>query len=250
MAIRRRDAIRAVEMQRELWLDRVSLSPKFFDLLQQWEWLARIRLDVLTGMTSPAAQAIYTFLPSRAVHHTKDNPFAIRLTTLLEQIGMDVPSHKSVRKQRFTKNANPISGQLDGAAIINGNLRIDFAETKDGTDYNLLAWVESTIPAPARPLLKKSKLLALWLASGRTKQEFDRRVKKAQPVSDYAEYLLKQAKVTIDGNRRFFEISSALLGENRFNAILSEAKGDTLEGDPGRNPTGRIIHRLTEALRG
>jgi hypothetical protein len=62
--------------------------------------------------------------------------------------------------------------------------------------------------------------------------------------------LLEQAKVTIDGNHRFFEIACALLGEARFNAILAEAKRDALEGDPGQNPTGRLIYRLTEALKG
>jgi hypothetical protein len=48
---------------------------------------------------------------------------------------------------------------------------------------------------------------------------------------------------------RFFEMTATLLGHNRFEQILAEAKGDALEGDPGRNPTGRIIYRLTEALR-
>jgi len=35
----------------------------------------------------------------------------------------------------------------------------------------------------------------------------------------------------------------ALLGP-RFAKILSEAKGDAIEGDGGKNPTGRLIYRI------
>ena len=45
-------------------------------------------------------------------------------------------------------------------------------------------------------------------------------------------------------------MAAALLGNNRFEQVLSEAKGDALEGDPGHNPTGRLIYRLMEALKG
>jgi len=64
--VRRRDALdaaRAAEGQRELWLERVSLSPEFFSMLQNWERLTRFRLDVLNSMSSPTAQAIYRFRP-------------------------------------------------------------------------------------------------------------------------------------------------------------------------------------------
>jgi hypothetical protein len=163
-----------------------------------------------------------------------------------------VPEYKSVRKKLFTQNRTSVLAQLDGRELINGVLRVDLAETKDGTDYNLLAWVEKdTLDiTPAQPRLAKSKLLSLWLATGRSKVEFDRRMKQRQPLSDYAEELLAKAKVTIDGSRTFFEMTCALLGENRFHAILSEAKGDALEGDPGNHPTKRLIYRLTEAVKG
>jgi hypothetical protein len=246
--VRRRDALRAIQ-QRELWLDRVALHPAFFPLLRDLQQLARIRLDVLTGMTSPTAQAIYTFLPSRAVHHTEQNPFPIKLTTLLQQIGMPVPAHKSVRKQLFTQNRNSVLAQLDGKEIINGILRVALAETKDGTDYNLLAWAEKNGTAtPALPPAPTSKLLDTWKASGRSKQDFDRRVKAAQPLTDHQKYLLEKCRATLDGNERFFQMAAALLGQSRFDAILSEAKGDAIEGSPGFNPTGRLIYRLMDAL--
>ena len=247
--LRRREAIRALTEQGEFWLDRISLSPEFFGLLQQWERLARIRLDVLTSMTSPTAQAIYTFLPSRAVHHAESDPFAIRLATLLEQVSHPVPPHKSVRKKIFTQNRFSILSQLDGKEILNGILRVSLADTKDASDYNLLAWVEKDgVPSPDQPPICNSKLLEAWRAAGRSKQAFDQRLKYIQPLSFYARELMERASVAIDGNERFFEMAAALLG-NRFEAIVCEAKTDAVEGDPGRTPTGRLIYRLVESVR-
>ena len=246
--VRRRDAIRKLE-QRELWLDRVSLTPEFFSLFEDWEKLARIRLDVLTAITSPTAQAIYTFIPSRAVHHSKSDPFKIGLALLLQQIALPVPPHKSVRKKIFTQHRTSVIAQLDGKEILDGVLRVSLAETKDGSDYNFLAWVEKGANAkPALPPASKSKLLDTWRAGGRSKQEFDRRVKTAQPLSDYHKELLQKSRAVLDGNERFFQLAAALLGQGKFEQILSEAKGDALEGSPGFNPTGRLIYRLMDAL--
>lgn len=83
-AARRKDALQAVSTQHEMWLDRVALSPEFFGLIHRWEELARIRLDVLNSIPSSKAQAIYTYIPSRAVHHSKSSPFQITLHNLLE----------------------------------------------------------------------------------------------------------------------------------------------------------------------
>lgn len=250
--VRRSDAADVIKQQGELWLDFVNLSPEFFGLMQRIEKLGRIRLDVLNEITSPLAQSIYTYIPSRAVHHTQLSPFAIRLTNALEQLSHPVPPYKSFRKNLFTQNRTSVIAQLDGRELIDGVLRVDLAETKDGTDYNLLAWVEKDTSdiTPAQPRQAKSKLLSLWLETGRSKVDFDQRMKKRQPLSDYAEELLTKSKVTIDGSRTFFEMTCALLGENRFHAILSEAKGDALEGDPGNHPTKRLIYRLTEAVKG
>ena len=99
-------------------------------------------------MTSPTAQAIYTFLPSRAVHHAESDPFAIRLATSLEQVSHPVPPHKSVRKKIFTQNRFSILSQLDGKEILNGILRVSLADTKDASDYNLLAGSKRTASPP------------------------------------------------------------------------------------------------------
>ena len=240
---RRRDALKALSMQQEMWLDRVTLSPEFFGLLKRWEELARICLHVLTSIRSPKAQAIYTYIPSRAVHHTKSKPFSINLATILEQIGAPVPTSKSKRKQIFTQNNNSILSQLDGAEVIDGILRADLATTRDGSDFKLIFWVEkhnaSTPTAPP----KKSKMLEAWLKGGRSQASFQERLSKTGVLQHHHLELLEQAGVKLRETERFFRMAYALLGP-RFERILSEAKGDALEGDTGTNPTGRLIYRI------
>ena len=240
---RRREALKALSIQQEMWLDRVTLSPEFFGLLKRWEELARICLHVLTSIRSPKAQAIYTYIPSRAVHHTKSKPFSINLATILEQIGATVPTSKSKRKQIFTQNNNSILSQLDGVEVIDGFLRAELAETRDGSDYKLVFWVEKgNAPEPVVPP-KQSKMLEAWLKGGRSRASFQERLKNTGPLQYHHLELLERAGVQLEKTEKFFQMAYALLGP-RFEKILSEAKGDDIEGDSGRNPTGRLIYRI------
>ena len=251
-AARRRDALQAVSSQQEMWLDRISLSPEFFGLMTRWEELARIRLDVLNNLKSTKAQAIYTYIPSRAVHHSKDSPFQITARNVLEQIGAPVPEHKSKRKQVFVQHGEKsIINQLDGAEIANGSrLRVTLEETKDGRDMKLIFWTEKD--ESAKPVLEgkqTSKMLDAWLASGRSKQAYEKRLKARNPLSEYHRELLERSRVKLEGSERFFENAAALLGP-QMDMVLSEAKGDALEGNTGDNPTGRMIYRLLKAIEG
>ena len=248
-ATRRSDAMKAVSPQHEMWLDRVALSPEFFGLMVRWEELARIRLDVLNNLKSTKAQAIYTYIPSRAVHHTKDSPFQITLSKVLEQIGAPVPKHKSVRKKVFVQHGEKsILNQLDGAEIADGSrLRVALEETRDGRDFKLIFWSEGGGETKQVTEDKGSKMLDAWLRSGRSKMAYEKRLKSRKILSDYHAELLERANVELDGNERFFENAAALLGV-QMDQILSEAKGDALEGDPGNNPTGRMIFRLMNAI--
>ena len=240
---RRRDALKMLSMQQEMWLDRVTLSPEFFGLLKRWEELARICLHVLTAIRSPKAQAIYTYIPSRAVHHSRAEPFSINLATILEQIGAPVPAAKSKRKQIFTQNRNSILSQLDGAEIIDGILRVEMVETRDGADAKLVFWVEKHDASESLAPPKKSRMLEAWTKGGRSRRSFQERLKKAAPLASYHRELLERAGVKLAATETFFEMAQALLGP-RFDRILSEAKGDALEGNRGNNPTGRLIYRV------
>lgn len=251
-AARRRDALQALSTQKEMWLDRIALSPEFFGLMTRWEELARIRLDVLNSLKSTKAQAIYTYIPSRAVHHSKESPFQITAKNVLEQIGAPVPEHKSVRKKVFVQHGEKsIINQLDGAEIANGSrLRVALEETKDGRDMKLIFWTEKDeTEKPALEAKPTSKMLDAWLTSGRSQAAYEQRIKGRKPLSDYHLELLERSRVEVEGNERFFENAAALLG-SQMDMVLSESKGDALEGDPGNNPTGRMIYRILKAIQG
>jgi hypothetical protein len=246
--IRRKDSALAVSGQREMWFEGCTLSPEFYSLLNRIAELRYLKLDVFTSIRSPLAQAIYLYIPSRAYHHAEDNPFEIALTKLLEQVSFPVPQYKSVRQKLFTQNANSIIKQLDGLELYTGRFRVALDETADGSDGKLLAWVEKTHRKPElNP--EKSKLLAAYIGSGRPREFFDEALKKQQPLSYYETDLLERGGVQIAHNRRFFEMTKALLGMNRFATFLAEAKNDAQEGRRAtKNPTARLIHRLMQAI--
>ena len=247
--IRRKDAKRALSPQQELWFNGASLSPEFHSILNRIIELQHLKLDVFTSIRSPLAQAIYLYIPSRAVHHDEKRPFEITLTTLLKQVSHPVPVHKSKRKQLFNQNRTSILSQLDGTETLNGFFRVRLLETKDGSDWKLQAWVEPQfLPKPSSN--RNSKVLQAFLQSGRSSQEFDERLKTTQPLDDYDSDLLQRAKIQISGNERFFQIGKALLGTGKFQGLLSEAKGDALEGlKATKTPTARLIFRIMEAIK-
>lgn len=251
-AARRKDALQAVSMQKEMWLDRVTMSPEFFGLLRRWEELARIRLDVLTSLKSVKAQAIYAYIPSRAAHHTKEDPFSIKVSNVLRQIGAPVPEHKSVRKKIMTQHGDSsILGQLDRSETVDGLLRVEMVETLDKTDFKLNFWLEreKAEPPPLENINDSNgKMLQAWIKSGRSQQTFYERIKKSQPLDDYHKELLEKAEVDLGKTEKFFEMAASVLGTAYFDQLVSEAKGDALEGNQGTNPTGRMIYRILKAM--
>jgi hypothetical protein len=246
---RRRDSKLALSGQEEMWFNACELSPEFAGLLSQFRELLLIDLNVFNSITSPLAQAIYLYIPSRAYHHhSEDNPFEITLTNLLQQVSAAVPAHKSRRGELFTKNSHPIIGQLDGLEMLKGIFRVKLAETSDKSDYKLQAWVEG-IKETRNLDRADSKVLTAYLESGRSREEFNIALANIRPISDYDAELLTKAEVEIDGNRAFFEQAKALLKEARFLDLLGEAKNDQLEGRKAiKTPTARLIYRIMQAI--
>jgi len=246
--IRRRDSTLARSPQLEMWFHSCTLSPEFAGLLSRIAELQHLKLDVFNAIRSPLAQAIYLYIPSRAYHHTEADPFEISLTNLLTQVSATVPFHKSRRKELFTKNNNPVLGQLDGLETLNGRFRVKLAETVDGMDWKLQTWVEETAQN-ARGRRADSKLTAAFLRSGRSRALLDQAFSNVQPLSDYEVDLLQAAGTDIGRSRRFFELAKAILRGPRFVGLLAEAKGDHIEGRRAtKNPTARLIHRIMEAI--
>jgi hypothetical protein len=246
--IRRKDAQLAKSEQLEMWFNGCTLSPEFYGLLNRISELQHLKLNVFTSIRSPLAQSIYLYIPSRAHFHTEGNPFEISLTKLLEQVSFPISSQKNRRRQIFTQNRSPIIKQLDGVETLSGHFRVRLAETADGTDWKLQAWVERN---PHKPQFGSgnSKLVAAYLKSGRPRELLDQALCDIQPLVGYELDLLQTAGVEVARNRRFFEMAKAILQAPRFVALLSEAKGDALEGRAAtKNPTARLIHRIMEAI--
>jgi hypothetical protein len=225
------------------------LSPEFAGLLSHFRELLHINLNVFNSITSPLAQAIYLYIPSRAYHHhTEQKPFEITLTNLLQQVSATVPVHKSRRHELFTKNRNPIINQLNGLETLKGIFRVKLAETNDKSDWKLQAWVDRSDEQP-NISQTDSKILTAYLKSGRSREQFNLALANLRPLSEYDIYLLTKAEVEIEGNRAFLEQAKALLKEARFTTLLAEAKSDQLEGRKARkSPTARLIYRIMEAL--
>jgi hypothetical protein len=234
--------------KKEMWICCCTLSQEFAGLLNRIPELKQLRLDVFNAIRSPLAQAIYLYIPSRAHHHSESQPFEITLTNLLEQVSFPVPAINWMRKKLFTQNRHSILKQLDGLETLSGDFRVRLAPTADHTDWKLQAWVERKKMQP-RYQKEPSKLLAAYLKSGRSHELFSQALAHSTPLDGYETELLEAASVEIEKNRRFFEMTKALLLGPRFRSLLSEAKGDEIEGrKAGKNPTARLIHRIMEAI--
>lgn len=255
-APRRRPKVAGVEpAQMEIWLDEIRMSPEFRALLNDVAQLGHIRIDVLNRIASPIAQALYTYLPSRAVHHKgRGNAWEISLSELLAQVGQPVPATKSERKRVFTQHAQTKAGsilkQLDGLETLAQIMRVELAETSDGTDWKLRAWVDEQVKAVTDGKAGAGKLLAAWVASGRTEAAYAEALKHMTGLSPYEQELLEAGRVQIAGNESFLAMVKALIGPDRFHGLLGEAKAVRVEEQSYDNPTGLLFSRLMQAVRG
>lgn len=241
-----------ISYQEEIWIDEVELHPKFFEMLQDYYNIAQINLKALTSLTSALAQAIYSYIPSRAVHCTIKKPFEITLITLLEQIGQPVPNSKSLRKKIFTQNKHSVLDQLDGVAIVNGVLRAKLIETTDGSDFKILFWTEEeAVPKQKKQRNASGVLFDLWKQGGGSEKSFNQKTQKLLPsLNDYQKNTLETAGVVLHRNNIFFRKSLALLGEGTFNELISDAKSALLEGRKiNKSSTQRLIHYIKEEVR-
>ena len=246
--IRRKDATLANSEQLEMWFNGCTLSAEFHGILHRIAELQHLNLSVFTNIRSPLAQAIYLYIPSRAYHHSEEKPFEISLTKLLQQVSFPVPPQLSRRRQIFTQNGKPILKQLDGIDTLSGRFRVELAKTNDGSDWKLQAWIEKA-PRKPKPAGSDSKLITAFLKGEQSRARLDQLLATIEPLTDYELELMQTAEVRLAGNERFFELARAILKPTRFVGLLSEAKGDALEGKKAtKNPTARLIYRIMETV--
>jgi len=225
-------------------LDNVALAPEFVELLMDWTQLMHVRLDVMRSLTSDLAQAIYLYIPSRAVHHTKEDPWKIGLTALFEQLDLPIPPSKSVRKKILTQHKKSVLRQLNDVPVLKGFLKVSLRLNKDKTDWLFLAWVETSDELPDLRT-SDSALVDAWRRSGRPETELAKLLRTTLPdLPDDARDLAKIASVDVEKVERFLRICILLLGKNRLFRKLAELKVEVIEGRGPDNPTGTLIWRL------
>jgi hypothetical protein len=229
-------------------LDNVALAPEFVELLMDWTQLMHVRLDVMRSLTSDLAQAIYLYIPSRAVHHTKEDPWKIGLTALFEQLDLPIPSSKSVRKKILTQHKKSVLRQLNDVPVLKGFLKVSLRLNKDKTDWLFLAWVEMSDELPDLRT-SDSALVEAWRKSGRPETELAKVLRTALPdLPDDTRHLAEIARVDLEKIERFLRICILLLGKNKLLRMLAELKVEVIEGRGPYNPTGTLIWRLLNEI--
>jgi hypothetical protein len=235
---------------RFLQLENVALAPEFAEFLSDFTNLMHVRLDVLRTLPSDVAQALYLFIPSRAVHRNKTDPWKINLTNLFEQLAMAIPSSKSRRRRILTQHARKsVVQQLDGARILNGNLRVGLKLNREETDWMLLAWVDDPDDTPDLSETQ-SALVKAWNDSGRRQEELLKLLRSRLPdLSEEEGYLCEAAKVELPKVERFLQLCKVAIGSAALRRTLAELKIDVIEKrGPIKSPTGTLLWRLLQLV--
>jgi hypothetical protein len=197
----------ATERLRAVQLDNVALAPEFAEFLCDWTNIMHVRLDVLRRLASDLAQAIYLFIPSRAVHHAKEDPWKINLANLYDQLGMNVPVSKSLRKKALVQHGEKsMLKQLNNVPILHGYLRVSLRLNKEKSDWLFLAWVEGRGDLPDL-YSSESALVDAWRKSGRDEAELAKLLRNALPeLTDEELYLCEAAKIQLPNVKRFIQL--------------------------------------------
>lgn len=215
-----------ISKKQDLEKDRTHLkyivfSRSFIDMLDQHHQFFSFYMAFWNKLPSKIAQAIYLYLPSRAIEKTSfQNAYKIKLENLMTQLGMPVPKYKSERRKVFSQHKSPVITQLDGAPIHHNKvLRVELAETKDKTDYNLCAWTEIAKDYVEPEFNTSSNLAVWWQESGGTLREFQERMRRKPFLNDYEAQNLKNAGINVKKDMTFLRMSKALLGQCIFSEI-------------------------------
>lgn len=250
-------------------LKRVVLSREFLVLAREITRWIHVRLSEFRSLRSDIARAIYLYIPSRAAHRNADNPWRISITKLLTQIGVTVPPYASDRRQIFVQNGSPCLGteidgrlsrsivaQLDSKPMAGGVFRCRIEKNAAGTDYLFVCWSEDANRKTPHDFKvyddaivrtdseKPSKLLAAWIAAGRDRAEYLRRVSPPPELESHEAEWLTDAQIDTQSTALFFRMAKALLGEVQFHSLLKEA----VQESAAESPTGLLISRVLKAV--
>lgn len=224
----------------------IQLDPNFITFIDQIEKFISVRLDVKTKLRSPVAQAIYTYIPSRAIYSTEKEPWQISLAVLMRELRLPEEKYKSKRKEFFTQNRTSIMQQLDGLPLRSGDLfRCKLEEKKDKTDYYFCCWVQKI-----EKKVKSSPLLQCWKDAGRDVKTFYKLVDERKPLTRKTVEDLKDMDLDPVKDRQYFEVAKAIfayLGDPDFEGYIADLHARYLEGSVIR-PWALLAYNIRQKI--
>ena len=221
-------------------LVKVRLSEEFIKFMKAIEHYMFIRLDVKTKLPSPVAQSIYTYLPSRAVSCTREKPWKISLTKLMEDLRLPVEKYRTVseRKRFFTQHKTSIISQLDGCPVANGSkFRVELVPSKTKKDYNFVCWVDTTT-AP-----RDNKIFKWWIESGGTEADFIKKLSNKQELDVYEIECLKALGMSPKKDKIYFEMIKTLYSGD-FSELVGDMHYRYTVNNSLDNPRGYLIWEI------
>ena len=210
-----------------------------------------IRVDVLCSLKSAVAASIYTYIPSRAHHHTLCTPFRISFTNLIEQItgGKRSYKYKTERLRYFLddrsdegKGKKDVFAELDGREIRSGILRSRYEDA--GDDYNAIFWTEkhtettSNAETSIRELLKKAGISDVKYTAWMNKGE----------ISEYGRAKLEALSIDVDKNLKFYLLCQNILGEMFFDSVVGQVSSEHKSGSNMESTEKILAYRLRKNI--
>lgn len=206
------------------YLDSFSFSENFINLFLNYDPdnIFHFEIEELQKMSSDLARAIYTYIPSRAIHRSAARPFKIQTRELLKQTGATIPRYKGLRTQKFTQNKNSVIKQLDNALLkFNQKLRCKI-EPEKTRDDNVVFWVENWQEKDIDKISASGKLLEWFITGGGNEKEYNKKIKQISHLNSYEIRALEYCDIDIKKNEKFLIKAKALVPE--FSEICGELK--------------------------
>ncbi len=226
----------------------IQLDQNFINFIDQIEKFISVRLDVKVKLPSPVAQAIYTYIPSRAIYSTIKDPWRISLTNLMKELRLPLEKYasKSEKKKLFTQNKTSIMQQLDGQPLRSGDLfRCCLEEKKDKSDYYFCCWVQKVAKKT-----QNSPLLQCWKDDGRDVKVFYKLIDEKKPLTRKTIEDLKDMGLNPVKDRTYYEAAKAILaylGDSDFEGLIADIKCRYEEGSV-RQPWALLAYNIRQAI--
>lgn len=232
-------------------IQRLEFQPRkihiwFSDFLHG-EMLQPIYLDwkKFCEIRSSLAQCLYLYLPSRAINHTMEDPWRIKLANLAAQLGMPVSCHRSKLARPFIRYVVP---SLDRAPMNRGCLRV--ALNNLATHDLLTLWHEPQKTAQTQPdKCSSPRIREVWIKNGGTLQSFQERMERNLEISGYAMDILERLQVDVKKDRVFLQKALNLLGDDQFNAVIGNANLADIRTHPAKYIGGALMHAIAQTAR-